>query len=102
MKFLDRIFGRPTAANTSTSDDIIVVVPIPPLVTLFMALEKQKGEPLTEAEVTNARDKAACITMTVSHRDQLAESRGFADINPEMAWPEWQAIREILIRDGEL
>ncbi len=106
MKLIDRIFKRGGPANAAPNDadhdDALVIVPIPPLVTLFMALEKQRGSPLTEDEVLEARDGAACITMTAEHRNQMAESRGFVDINPELAWSEWQIVREMLIRDGEL
>ena len=104
MKFLDKLFRRPafSAEEAQTVSEPIVIVPIPALVALFMALEKQKDAPLTENEVIEARDNAACIAMTAKHRDQITESRGYADINPEAAWSEWQIVREMLIKSGEL
>jgi hypothetical protein len=74
-------------------DDPLIPVPIPALVALLWNLERQKGEPLTEAEVLKARDGCACIMMPASIRDELAKKRGYADIDPENAWSEWQAAR---------
>jgi hypothetical protein len=92
MKFLDKLFGKsePPTNTPQEDDEPIVIVPIPPLVTLLLHLEKEKGAPLTEAEVIEIRDKAICMTMRVSHRDQLATKRGYADISLENVWDEWQ------------
>jgi hypothetical protein len=74
----------------------LVPVPVPALVALLLHLERQKGLPLTEAEVWEARDKAVCIMMPISARDKMAEKRGYPDIDLENAWTEWQAIRPSL------
>ena len=79
------------------TDEKLVPVPIPALVAVLLNLERQKGRPLTEAEVCEVRDKAACMMMPLSVRDRIAERRGYADIDPEHAWAEWQAIRPSLI-----
>lgn len=68
----------------------LVVVPIPPLVTVLVALEKEKGSPLTEEEVLRARDGAVCMTMRVSAAHELAAKRGYRDLNPENVWEEWR------------
>jgi hypothetical protein len=93
MKFLDKLFGRsePPIEEPADEDEPVVIVPIPPLVTVLLHLEKTKGSPLTEADVMDARDKAICMTMRASHRDQLAEKRGYDDIRLENAWEDWQA-----------
>ena len=75
----------------------LVPVPIPALVALLLSLERQRGRPLTEAEVWEARDKAVCIMMPISVRDKMIERRGYDDIDPENAWAEWQAIRPSLV-----
>lgn len=95
MKLFERFFGRsdPPENNPSGSDEPIVIVPIPPLVTTLFRLEKEKGSPLSEEEVLAARDSAVCMTMTARHRDQLADKRGYDDINPDNVWVEWQAAR---------
>jgi hypothetical protein len=101
VKFFDRLFGKslPLVEEPPHDDEPIVIVPIPPLIVLFHQLEKVKGSPLTEDEVFAALDNAACITMTASHRDQLAEKRGYHDINPDRVWEEWLMVREELNRD---
>jgi hypothetical protein len=96
MQFLKKLFGAngTTVDAESQDDDPVVPVPIPPFVTILAALEREKGWPLTESEVWGARDKAVCMTMRASMRDQMAEARGFADIDMENAWAEWQVVRQ--------
>jgi hypothetical protein len=93
MKFLEKVFGKPEPPIKGSQDEIepIVIVPIPPLVTLLIHLQKEKGTSLTEAEVVEVRDKAICMSMRVSHGDQLEAKRGYADISLENAWDDWQA-----------
>lgn len=84
-----KLFGKglPPAAP----EEPLVIVPIPALVTLLVALRKQKGVELTEQEVLALRDGAACIAMRAEHARALAEKRGYPDIDPENAWEAWQA-----------
>lgn len=56
---------------------------------VLLNLEKTKGSPLTESEVTIARDNAACIAMPRSAHAAVVASRGYADIDPEHVWEEW-------------
>lgn len=72
---------------------MLVVVPIPPLVTLLQHYEVEKGAPLTEVEVLGIRDGAVCMTMRRSRAEQLAGTRGFPDIDPANAWEEWGRVR---------
>jgi hypothetical protein len=79
------------AAEPTAEEDPVVVVPIPPLVTLLVELEDRKGRPLTEAEVLEARDGAVCMTMRRSHAWKMAEQRGYPDLDPANVWEEWQS-----------
>jgi hypothetical protein len=74
-------------------DDPLVVVPIPPLVTLLVALEEQKGTALTQEEVLNARNGAVCMTMRRTMAWKMAEQRGYRDFDPENIWDEWQSFQ---------
>ena len=102
MSIFSRLFSRtppspppppPPASEIAQDDDLLVAVPIPPLVTLLISLEEQKGAPLTEEEVADARDRAVCMTLPLSRARALAEARGFPDLDPENAWTEWEAYR---------
>jgi hypothetical protein len=103
MSFLSKLLGRssalPPPAATSEPSDPLVPVPIPALSVLLFNLEKQKGEPLSEQEVLRARDKAVCMMLPLSKKRLMDEKRGYEDINPENAWPEWQAFRAEAQRD---
>jgi len=61
---------------------------VPPLLALLRALEKQHGV-LTRAQVEEARENAVCLAM--AHRDaqKLERTRGYADIDPGLAWEQW-------------
>lgn len=66
---------------------------MPTLHALLLHLESKKGGPLTEDEVLAARDSAPCIAIT--HRDAqvLERRRGYADLDPERVWEQWQLVR---------
>jgi hypothetical protein len=87
--WLSRLFGK----VDDEVDEPLVIVPIPPLVTLLKQHEAAKGSPLTEQEVLDIRGKAICMTMRRSRADQLAAARGFPDIDPANAWTEWVEVR---------
>ena len=89
MNWFSRFLGK----DSDDVDEPLVVVPIPPLVTLLQQHEAAKGSPLTEEEVLGIRDNAVCMTMRRSRVDQPAESRGFPDADPANAWEEWVRIR---------
>ena len=50
----------------SEAEESIEIVPVPALVAVLLNKEKEKGSPLTEDEVINIRDGAACIAMPIS------------------------------------
>jgi len=72
----------------------LVPVPIPALIAILLNQEQEKGTPLTEQEVIEIRDNAVCIMMPISSIKAMEESRGYADLNPEYVWEEWQEARK--------
>lgn len=77
----------------TTSDDDLILVFVPPLVTLLLAAERSKGSPLTEEEVFDVRDGATCIRLRTSIAEAMADERGYADLDPERCWEQWQTVR---------
>jgi hypothetical protein len=78
------------------SDQILVFIPA--LAPLLARAEQLKGAPLTEAEVLRIRDAANCIRMAPEHARNIEEQRGYADLDPDNAWLEWQHLRLRLAR----
>ncbi|WP_309132981.1 hypothetical protein [Brevibacterium sp.] len=74
-------------------DDEFVLDFSPPLVAVLLAAERSKGSPLTEAEVLDLRDGSVCIRVRRSVADAITEQRGYADIDPERCWDQWQVVR---------
>lgn len=71
----------------------LIPVFMPALVVLLNHAERQKGSPLTEAEVLAIRDNGVCMMMRVEHAIALDEKRGYNDIDPERVWEQWQEAR---------
>jgi hypothetical protein len=92
MGFFSNLFGQTPPAE-STPEEPLVPVPIPPLGILLLHLEEQKGAPLTQQEVIDARDKAVCMMMRLSHKQALEDKRGYRDVDPGNVWVDWQAFR---------
>lgn len=65
------------------------IVPVPALVAVLLAAERDKGSSLSQEEVVALRDAAECIVMTADELQRVAESRGYDDIDPENVWDEW-------------
>ena len=76
----------------------LAIVPVPSLVALLLAAERKAGRPLKRTEVESMRDQAACITMSHEMARSLEVSRGYADIDLELAWEQWQVARRALGR----
>lgn len=74
-------------------EDDLILTPVPALVAVLLAKEKEKGESLTKDEVERIRDQAECIAMPRDARKMVDESRGYMDIDPERAWEGWQNAR---------
>jgi hypothetical protein len=77
--------------------DNLIITPVPALVAVLLAKEKEKGAPLTQAEVEDISDKAECIAMPRFAREKVDEARGYDDIDPEHAWEQWQHVRRDLL-----
>ena len=75
------------------TNDQLIIVPVPPLVAVLLNREQQKGSPLTEEEVLAIRDGAECVAMPRDVAAEVAEKRGYDDIDPENAWEDWKRIR---------
>jgi hypothetical protein len=94
MGFFSNLFGSKAAQPAAPEgQDSLVPVPIPPLGTLLLQLEAQKGSLLTEEEVLSARNKAVCMMMRLSHKQALEDKRGYRDVDPGNVWLDWQAFR---------
>ena len=75
------------------TDEDLVIEFTPPLVALLLAAERAKGSPLTEEEAFDVRDNATCIRLRRSAAEALAAERGYADLDPERCFEEWQVVR---------
>lgn len=78
-----------------------VTVFLNPLVMLLVARERQKGSPLTEAEVLEVRDEAACTQMPLSQAERfyaaLDAQLPIPRLAPERVWEQWQAVRDQVV-----
>lgn len=72
----------------------LVITPVPALCLLLLNLEKQKGSPLTQTEVLEARDAAVCVALPASVAKAMEESRGYRDLNPEDIWKDWLGFKK--------
>lgn len=86
----------------SQQNDELTPVFVPALITVLISAEDQKGSPLEYEEVIEIRDNGSCIMMELKDEQALTESRGYADINPENCWFEWQMARRELNRKPDL
>lgn len=67
---------------------------MPPLVTLLLAAEEQAGKPLTRQQIEAIVENGVCMTMTHEDARALERKRGYADLDPELAWEQWQLVRD--------
>jgi hypothetical protein len=65
----------------------------PPLLTALLEAEKAKGAPLTEPEVLAIRDRAPVTLFSEAEAAQAEKERGYADIDADNCWHEWQHVR---------
>lgn len=73
--------------------DQLCLVFVPALVTVLLNAETTKGTPLTEAEVLEIRDSAACIAVPVEVALSMENERGYRDLVAEDCWAQWQQYR---------
>jgi hypothetical protein len=67
---------------------------IPALVASLTAAEEKAGRSLTRAEVELLTNEGTCMMMTHADAKKLEHSRGYADLDPGLAWRQWQTLRE--------
>jgi hypothetical protein len=77
----------------SEAGEKLVPTFIPALVVLLVRAEQRKGSPLTQEEVIHIRDGGACVMLPESQAAHLSEKRGYADVDPQFAWEQWQEVR---------
>lgn len=69
---------------------------MPSLVALLLSTERSEGRPLTEHEVEKLVSNSTSIAMEPKDVRALERTRGYADIEPELAWEQWQIVRRTL------
>lgn len=79
--------GRPGG----TARPLTELVPVftPTLYALLEALQARADGPLTREQVEAMRDRGVCITMQPRDAQRLERARGYADLDPELAWEQW-------------
>ena len=87
--------------EVAQSEQPKVRVYLNPLHALLHAAQKQKGAPLTEAEVLQVRDTAVAVEMTPEQAKRFYASLDAQvrvhRMNPERIWEEWQEIRDHIV-----
>jgi hypothetical protein len=79
-----------------TARDVGDVVPtfVPALRVTLAAVERERGKRLTQAQVLKIRDEAPCIALGAREINAMDRSRGYADLDPELAWEQWKLVRK--------
>jgi hypothetical protein len=67
---------------------------IPSLVALLTAAEEKAGRRLRRAEVERLTSEGVCMMMTHADAKNLERGRGYADLEPELVWRQWQVLRK--------
>ena len=86
----------PGTSPVSRSDESLVPLFIPALVTILLNRERAKGSPLTEEEVLEIRDASTVVMAPLSTIPAMIKSRGYEDIDPEQCWEHWKIARQQL------
>jgi hypothetical protein len=76
-----------------SSDDDLVPVFMPALVTLLISAEELNGSPLTRHQAIAIRDNANCVMLPPSAKAEIEQERGYPDIDPERYWEDWLIVR---------
>jgi hypothetical protein len=71
----------------------LVPVILPSLAAMLFAAEQREGRPLTRAEVEAIVETSPAIPMERRDAIALEQSRGYADLVPELAWEQWLIVR---------
>jgi hypothetical protein len=71
----------------------LVVTIIPSLIAVLTAAERAEGRPLKRREVEDIVAKSAAMAMNPNEARAIERARGYADIEPELAWEQWRIVR---------
>ena len=71
----------------------LIPVFMPALVATLTSIEQKTGVSLTKEQVEKIRDEGTCIAMERRDSQQLEHKRGYSDIEPTLAWEQWQVVR---------
>jgi hypothetical protein len=82
---------EPGAAGLGATDPLPMI--LPPLVATLMAAEHEQGRPLIQEEVEAHVAKASTSLVAAAIAIQAERARGYADIEPRLAWEQWQIVR---------
>lgn len=85
--------GQPGAERRPASR--LAIVFMPSLAALLGSQEVKAGTALDRDEVERLTHQAACITMTHEEARALERRRGYADLDPELAWEQWCVLRAV-------
>jgi hypothetical protein len=80
--------------NRAVADEPLVPVFIPSLVAILRRAEVEHGSPLTREQVLAVRDACNVVMLPPGQAAMMAEQRGYDDIDPVLAWEQWQEIRQ--------
>lgn len=69
------------------------IVFMPSLAAHLLSAENQKGAHLTREEVDDVVQNSPCIVMKAKDFSRLEQERGCVDIQPELAWEQWNIVR---------
>ncbi|MEZ4447795.1 MAG: DUF4261 domain-containing protein [Polyangiaceae bacterium] len=81
----------PRASRLEAASRTPIIVPA--LVATLSSAESAAQRPLTREEVEQLISNAPAIVMKLQDAIMLERSRGYADIEPELAWEQWQVVR---------
>lgn len=84
---------RLQAAGSTEMLSELTPVFVPALVTMLLAAENKLGRALTREQVEAIRDESTCIMMKPRDAQQMERKRGYADLEPALAWEQWQIAR---------
>jgi hypothetical protein len=99
---VDNVFANVASVRRRAGlPEPMVTVFLNPLAMLLAARERQKGSPLTEAEVLEVRDGAVCTQMPLSQAERfyaaLDAQMPIPRLDPERIWEQWQAMRNRVV-----
>lgn len=79
-----------TAGSRGQPPDNLAFVFMPALVVTLLHAEQRCGQPLTPEQVAEITKSGHCVAMDYRDAQKLERQRGYADLDPELAWEQWQ------------